>query len=75
MLGHLQPGSVRVQAGGNVAVGDWLRSVGNSGNTDEPHLHVHAQDRGTTEAPWGGDPRPIQFSVRFPLRGDRIEAP
>ncbi|MBC7598591.1 MAG: M23 family metallopeptidase [Polaromonas sp.] len=75
LLGHMQPGSVRVHAGDNVAVGDWLGSVGNSGNTGEPHLHVHAQGRGPTEAPLGGDPRPIQFNGRFPVRGDRIEAP
>ena len=75
LLGHLQRGSVRVHAGADVAVGDWLASVGNSGNTGEPHLHVHAQGRGPTEAPLGGDPRPIQFQCRFPVRGDRIVAP
>ena len=74
-LGQLQPGSVRVQARANVAVGDWLASVGNSGNTGEPHLHIHAQGRGPPGAPWGGDPRPIEFNGRFPVRGDRIEAP
>ncbi len=75
LLGHLQPGSVRVRAGANVAVADWLGSVGNSGNTGEPHLHIHAQGRGSITAPLGGDPRPIQFNGRFPVRGDRIEAP
>jgi len=75
LLGHLQPGSVRLHAGTRVAVGDWLGSVGNSGNTGEPHLHIHAQGRGPAEAPLGGDPRPIQFNGRFPVRGDRIEAP
>ena len=75
LLGHLQPGSVRVRAGANVAVGDWLASVGNSGNTGEPHLHIHAQGPGLSDAPLGGDPRPIQFSGRFPVRGDRIDVP
>ena len=75
LLGHLQQGSVRVRAGANVAVGDWLASVGNSGNTGEPHLHIHAQSPGSTEAPLGGDPRPIQFNGRFPVRGNRIELP
>lgn len=75
LLGHLQQGSVQVQAGAKVAVGDWLGSVGNSGNTGEPHLHIHAQGPGSAEAPLGGEPRPITFSGRFPVRGDRIEAP
>jgi hypothetical protein len=75
LLGHLQPSSVRVQAGANVALGDWLGSVGNSGNTGEPHLHIHAQGPGSTGAPLGGDPQPIQFNGRLPVRGDRIEAP
>ena len=75
LLGHLQPGSVRVRTGANVVAGDWLGSVGNSGNTGEPHLHIHAQGPGQTEAPLGGDPRPVQFNGRFPVRGDRIEAP
>ncbi len=75
LLGHLQSGSVRVPAGANVAVGDWLGSLGNSGNTGEPHLHIHAQGQGSAEAPLSGDPRPIQFNGRFPVRGDRIEAP
>lgn len=75
LLGHLQPGSVRVHAGASVAVGDWLGLVGNSGNTGEPHLHVHAQGQGPAGAPLGGDPRPIQFNGRFPVRGDRIEVP
>ena len=75
MLGHLQPGSVQVRAGSKVAVGDWLGLVGNSGNTGEPHLHIHAQSPGSAEAPLGGEPLPIIFKGRFPVRGDRIESP
>ena len=77
LLGHLQPGSVQVRAGASVAVGDWLGSVGNSGNTGEPHLHVnaHAQRPGPIGAPLGGDPLPILFNGRFPVRGDRIVSP
>ena len=75
LLGHLRPGSVQVRPGAHVAVGDWLGSVGNSGNTGEPHLHVHAQRPGLAGAPWGGDPLPILFDGRFPVRGDRIESP
>lgn len=75
LLGHLQSGSVQVRAGASVAVGDWLGSVGNSGNTGEPHLHVHAQRPGPAGAPLGGDPLPLLFGGRFPVRGDRIVLP
>ena len=75
LLGHLQPGSVQLRAGATVAVGDWLGSVGNSGNTGEPHLHVHAQRPGPAGAPLGGDPLPLLFGGRFPVRGDRIVLP
>ena len=75
LLGHLRPGSVQVHAGASVAVGDWLGSVGNSGNTSEPHLHVHAQRPGPVGAPLGGDPLPVLFGGRFPVRGDNIVSP
>ena len=73
LLGHLQPGSVQVRAGATVAVGDWLGSAGNSGNTGEPHLH--AQRPGPAGALLGGDPLPFLFGGRFLVRGDRIESP
>jgi hypothetical protein len=61
-LAHLQRGSVRVDPGQNVRVGDILGLVGNSGNTTEPHLHVHAVDPETNVAV------PITFGGRFPVR-------
>jgi hypothetical protein len=75
LLGHLRPGSVQVRATDAVVTGAWLGSVGNSGNTGEPHLHVHAQRPGPANAPLGGDPLPILFDGRLPVRGDRIESP
>ncbi len=65
LLGHLQQGSVQVLAGAKVAVGDWLGSVGNSGNTGEPHLHVHRPD---WRAAWW---RPTAHSVQRPLSSAR----
>jgi hypothetical protein len=46
--GHLQPGSLRVKAGDQVEVGQELGLIGNSGNSDAPHLHFHVAN--------GGDP-------------------
>src|SRR6202012_5688052 len=41
---HLQPGTVRVKVGQKVQVGQTLGLLGNSGNTDAPHLHFHVMD-------------------------------
>jgi murein DD-endopeptidase MepM/ murein hydrolase activator NlpD len=41
---HLQPGSLRVKPGDKVVTGQVLAQVGNSGNTDAPHLHFHIVD-------------------------------
>lgn len=45
-LGHLRPGSVTVTRGDTVRAGQLLGEVGNSGNTTEPHLHLHAERDG-----------------------------
>jgi hypothetical protein len=47
LLCHLQQGSVRLGVGATVTAGDVVGLCGNSGNTSEPHLHIHAQDRPT----------------------------
>lgn len=41
---HVQPGSLRVTTGQRVARGDVLGLLGNSGNSTEPHLHLHVCD-------------------------------
>jgi hypothetical protein len=42
--GHLQPGSLRVRRGDRVRVGQELGRIGNTGNSDAPHLHFHVAD-------------------------------
>ena len=41
---HLQPGSLRVKPGDKVTKGQVLALVGNSGNSDAPHLHFQITD-------------------------------
>lgn len=43
-LAHLKQGSVEVEEGDEVKVGDILGLVGNSGNSSEPHIHFHVAD-------------------------------
>ena len=58
VLGHLRRGSVRVAPGDSVAAGDLLGLVGNSGNSNGPHLHYNLQ--GGPE-PNGARGLPAQF--------------
>lgn len=41
---HLQPKSIRVRVGDRVRRGQVLALLGNSGNSDAPHLHFHITD-------------------------------
>jgi hypothetical protein len=61
LYAHLQAGSLNpnlLTAGATVRAGDVLGLAGNSGNSSNPHLHIHAI-RGTM--PWQGPPWPISF--------------
>jgi hypothetical protein len=74
LLGHLQQGTVLVAEAEMVETGQEVGRVGNSGNTDEPHLHIHAQRPGTSAAPLGGDPLPFRLNGRHLARNDRMAA-
>lgn len=78
MLAHLQAGSVQLQVGDQVRRGAQVGRCGNSGNTSEPHLHVHLQDKpGFADA--GARGLPLSFAdvvvdgarvpVSAPVRG------
>ncbi|MCJ2144362.1 M23 family metallopeptidase [Methylobacterium sp. E-066] len=44
LYAHLKPGSVGPGVGDHVRRGDLLGDVGNSGNSQAPHLHLHVMD-------------------------------
>jgi hypothetical protein len=61
LYAHLQAGTLNpdlMVAGAAVEEGQQLGLAGNSGNSSEPHLHIHAI-RGV--APWVGPPWPLPF--------------
>jgi murein DD-endopeptidase MepM/ murein hydrolase activator NlpD len=59
---------VVARAGDIVSAGALIGYVGNSGNTDEPHLHIHLQRQASAPSPLSGQPLHITFGSRFPLR-------
>jgi hypothetical protein len=56
---HLQPGSLTVKVGDRVRQGQVLGLLGNSGNSDFPHLHFHLTD---SPSPLASDGLPYEFT-------------
>jgi hypothetical protein len=56
---HLQPGSLRVKRGDRVSRGQIIGLLGNTGNTDAPHLHFHIMDG---PSPLASDGLPFVFT-------------
>jgi len=70
-LSHMKKGSVLVVEGERVEVGQPLGRIGNSGNTEEPHLHIHAETVVEEGNPWShGQPVHMRFDGRLMARGD-----
>jgi hypothetical protein len=70
VYGHLQTGSVRVRRGQRVRAGQRLGRLGNSGNTQGPHLHFGIQERPNFFS------RSVPFAIdRFRLEGVAERAP
>ncbi|HEX7154157.1 MAG TPA: M23 family metallopeptidase [Thermoanaerobaculia bacterium] len=69
-LAHFQKGSVAVKAGAPVKRGTPLARVGNSGNTTEPHLHIHAERGGTKLGSAPGVP--LTFGGRWLVRNSLV---
>jgi hypothetical protein len=71
-LAHLARGSICVNAGDVVAAGQRLAQIGNSGNTSEPHLHIHAKRRGRPDSMLDGEGVAIRFGGRWLTRNSVV---
>jgi hypothetical protein len=60
VIAHLKDGSVAVETGDSVEEGQVIGQCGNSGNTSEPHIHIHHQRQDPTV-------HPINFAEGLPL--------
>ena len=71
MLAHFRKDSLRVATGDLVRPGKPIGTLGGSGASDMPHLHIHAQRPRTATAPFSGEPVPTRIDGRYLVRGDR----
>lgn len=65
LYAHLKPGSFAVRQGARVRRGQHLARLGNSGQSDAPHLHVHIMD---APSPLAAEGLPLAFE-RFDVEG------
>ncbi|MGD7706531.1 M23 family metallopeptidase [Microlunatus sp. Y2014] len=68
---HLQQGSVLVSSGDTVRSGQPIGRCGNSGNSTEPHVHLHALD---SRDLLHSAAVPITFRGGLPHNGEVVEA-
>lgn len=68
LYAHLQPGSVSVQVGDVVQVGDQIARVGNTGASTGPHLHLETLIDGDTVDP-------LYFLKKLNVTGVDVEVP
>lgn len=77
LLAHIHSGTLAVKAGDHVDEGQLIGRVGNSGNSSEPHLHIHA-NRGRVADPvemvTTAEGVPITFGGRFLVRNDVVQS-
>jgi len=72
LLAHLKKGSITVKKGDIVTTNTLLGQVGNTGNTSEPHLHIHVEKGGETNTILNGIAVPFTINKQYLVRGDII---
>ena len=78
LYAHMRLGSVRVKVGDKVVEGQTIGYVGNTGSSEEPHLHMHIDDRpsflGGNGVPYaftrGSASGPVEANVASPTAID-----
>ena len=60
VIAHFQQNSILVKEGDQVQAGDLLGLAGNTGQSTEPHIHIHVQNRADLL-----DPQAIGLPLRF----------
>lgn len=72
LLAHFKKGSIKVKVGDRVDTNTLLGEVGNTGNTSEPHLHVHVEQGGVSNTILNGKAIPFTIDGKYLKRGDII---
>lgn len=73
LYAHLQPGSLKVKLGDHVNAGQVLARLGNSGNSDGPHLHFQLTD-GNSPMASEGIPYELEVFTQLGVLGDQAAA-
>lgn len=73
-LAHLAQRSICVNPGDVVTAGQQLAKIENSGNTSEPHLHIHAKRGGRLDTMLDGDGVAIHFEGKWMVRNSVARA-
>ena len=72
LLAHLMHASLAVRLGDWVDQGQLIGKVGNSGLSAEPHLHLHAQHRGSGGDFLSAEPMPLRVDGRILVRNSQL---
>ena len=74
LLAHLKKGSIKVNVGDTVNINTQIGRVGNTGNTSEPHLHIHVEKEGKPNTILDGKSVAFTLNKQFLVRGDIIKS-